>query len=147
MTNNRPKVGVAVIVIKDKKVLLGKRKNVPIGKGTWGFPGGHLEENESFEAGAKREVMEEAGMKIKNLRFVGTTNDIFKKEKMHYITLFLTAEHLSGSPKVIEPDKCEKWSWFEWKKLPSPLFLPVKNLLLFPLFLNAVESNAVAAKK
>lgn len=132
--NNRPKVGMAVIVIKDKKVLLGKRKNVGIGKGTWGFPGGHLEENESFEGAVKREVLEETGMKIKNLRFVTATNDIFTKEKKHYVTLFLLAEHVSGSPKVLEPEKCEKWNWFEWKKLPSPLFLPVKNLLKQNLF-------------
>lgn len=134
MANNRPSVGVAVIVVKNKKVLLGKRKNVPIGKGCWGFPGGHLEENESFEGAAKREVMEETGMKIKNLRFLTATNDIFTKEKKHYITLFLCAEHLSGTPKVLEPEKCEKWRFFEWKKLPSPLFLPVKNLLKQNLF-------------
>ena len=125
---------MAVIVVKDKKVLLGKRKNVPIGKGTWGFPGGHLEENESFENCAEREVAEETGMKVKNLRFLTATNDIFTKEKKHYITLFLRAEHVSGSPKVLEPDKCEKWRWFEWKKLPSPLFLPVKNFLKQNLF-------------
>ncbi len=121
-------------MVKDKKVLLGKRKNVPIGKGTWGFPGGHLEENESFENCAEREVAEETGMKVKNLRFLTATNDIFTKEKKHYITLFLRAEHVSGSPKVLEPDKCEKWRWFEWKKLPSPLFLPVKNFLKQNLF-------------
>ena len=38
----RPLIGVAAIVIKDKKVLLGKRKNAH-GAETWAFPGGHLE--------------------------------------------------------------------------------------------------------
>lgn len=37
MENNRPKVGVGVAIIKDGKVLLGKRKNAH-GEGTWSFP-------------------------------------------------------------------------------------------------------------
>jgi len=28
----------------------------------------------------------------------------------------------------MEPEKCEKWEWFEWEKLPKNLFLPFKNL-------------------
>ncbi len=42
----RPLVGIAVLVINDNRVLLGKRKNAH-GSGTWAFPGGHLEFNES----------------------------------------------------------------------------------------------------
>jgi len=53
----RPLIGVASIVIKDKKVLLGKRKNAH-GAGTWAFPGGHLEFNDSIENYAKRELFE-----------------------------------------------------------------------------------------
>jgi 8-oxo-dGTP diphosphatase len=37
---DRPKVGVGVCIVKDNKVLLGKRKNSH-GDGTWAFPGGH----------------------------------------------------------------------------------------------------------
>ncbi|PIN92058.1 hypothetical protein CO154_01270 [Candidatus Pacearchaeota archaeon CG_4_9_14_3_um_filter_31_7] len=52
-----PKVGVGVIVIKDNKVLLGKRKNAH-GEGSLCFPGGHLEFNEKVEDAAEREVFE-----------------------------------------------------------------------------------------
>ena len=64
--DERPKVGVGVIIIKDGKVLLGKRKNAH-GEGSWSFPGGHLEFNEELFDCAKREVLEETGIKIKNL--------------------------------------------------------------------------------
>ena len=123
----RPKVGCGVIVIKDRKVLLGKRKNAH-GKGTWGFPGGHLEHKEEIEDCAKREVMEESGIQIKNLKRVAFTNDFFSEDK-HYVTLFIRSEYESGEVKLMEPEKCEKWDWFEWNKLPKPLFLAVENLL------------------
>ena len=53
----RPKIGVGVIVNKDNKVLLLQRKNAH-GEGTWCFPGGHLEFNEEIEDCVKREVEE-----------------------------------------------------------------------------------------
>jgi 8-oxo-dGTP diphosphatase len=124
----RPLIGVAVIVTKDGKVLLGKRKNAH-GADTWAFPGGHLEFNETIEECAAREVFEETGLKIKNLRFGPYTNDIFTSENKHYVTLFVIADHESGTPKVKEPHKCEKWEWSEWPPRLHPCFLPIKNLL------------------
>jgi 8-oxo-dGTP diphosphatase len=47
--DKRPLIGVAVIVIKEDEVLLGKRKNSH-GSGTWAFPGGHLEFKESIRS-------------------------------------------------------------------------------------------------
>jgi 8-oxo-dGTP diphosphatase len=123
-----PKVGIGVIVRRNSKVLMGKRKGSH-GEFTWNFPGGHLDFGESIFSCAKREVLEEAGIKVKNLMFGPYTNDIFKKEGRHYITLFVIADFASGKTKVLEPLKCEKWDWFSWEELPSPLFLPIKNLL------------------
>jgi 8-oxo-dGTP diphosphatase len=125
---NSPSVGVAVIVIKNGKVLLGKRKGSH-GSGSWAFPGGHLEMNESIEACAGREVFEEAGISISNIRYAAFTNDIFKDEKKHYVTLFVLAEYGGGDLRVNEPDKCEKWDWFIWGKFPENLFLSLRNLL------------------
>lgn len=126
---DRPKVGVGVIVTRGKKVLLGKRKNAH-GAGTWHFPGGHLERFETIEECAKREAKEETDLDIIKIKTGPYTNDISKKEDNHYITLFAIAESNSGNPKTMEPEKCEGWEWFEWNTLPSPLFLPIKNLLL-----------------
>jgi len=122
-----PRVGVGVIVRKENKVLLGYRKSSH-GTNTWSFPGGHLEFGEEIEDCARREVKEEVGVNIKNLRRGPFTNDIFKKEGKHYITLYIISDYESGEVNVMEPDKCERWEWFKWGELPHPLFLPVKNL-------------------
>lgn len=128
LLRQRPRVGVGVIVIKDGKFLLGKKKGVH-GEGSWSFPGGHLEFGESLENCAIREVVEETGIKIKNIRKFSYTNDIFFKENKHYITCFFLADYDSGDVKILEPNKCEKWDWFEWENLPKPLFIPLQNLL------------------
>jgi 8-oxo-dGTP diphosphatase len=120
--------GIGVIVKKDGKVLLGKRLNSH-GAGTWSFPGGHLEVNETWEECAEREVLEEANIKISNLKFADVTNDIFIEEKKHYITIFMVSDYNSGTLRINEPDKCEEWAWFRWNDLPESLFLPIQNLL------------------
>lgn len=124
----RPGVGVGVCILKDGKVLWGKRKNSH-GSGSWCFPGGHLEFNESWEECARRETMEETGIEIKNIRFAIATNDIFPVEGKHYITIFMVADYDSGDVQVMEPEKCEQWDWFDWDNPPSPLFISGQNFL------------------
>ena len=124
----RPKVGVGVIIMKDGKFLLGKRKNAH-GEGSWAFPGGHLEFNETPEQCAIRETEEETGLILDNIVQVEFTNDIFEKENKHYITLFVLAKEFKGDVKIMEPNKCEKWEWFSWDDLPNPLFLTIENLI------------------
>ena len=128
MEEKRPRVGMGVFVLKEGKFLLGKRKNAH-GEGSWCLPGGHLEFNEKLEDCAKREVMEETGVKIKNIRFSTITNDMFKEEGKHYITIFMLADWIEGKVKVMEPEKCEEWRWVTKDNLPKPMFLPLQNLL------------------
>lgn len=128
MEENRPKVGVGVIIRRDNKILLGKRKNAH-GDGTWSFPGGHLEFGETPEDCAKRETFEETGLILNTFIKSGYTNDIFDKENKHYITLYMITNLEEGEPELKEPEKCEQWQWFEWSKLPEPLFVPIQNLL------------------
>jgi 8-oxo-dGTP diphosphatase len=124
----RPYIGVAVIVVRQGQVLLGKRINSH-GTGAWQFPGGHLEYGESIEACARRELMEETGLSIEALRQGPFTNDFFEDEEKHYVTLFVIADRTTGEPVAKEPDKCEQWDWFPWDRLPRPRFLPIVNLL------------------
>ena len=124
----RPRVGIGVMVLKDRKVLLLKRKGSH-GEGTWCYPGGHLEFGEEISYAAIREVEEEAGIKIRNPRFLCITNDVFEKENKHYITIFIAADYVSGEARIMEKDKCTDIGWFDLNKLPKPLFLSTKNMI------------------
>ena len=124
----RPGVGVGVIVIKEGKVLLGKRTDSH-GVGSFCWPGGHLENWETIEECARREVLEEAGVEVENIRLGPYTNDFFEKEGKHYVTLCVITDWKSGEARVLKKEKMSDWQWFNWNDLPSPLFLSCENLV------------------
>ena len=121
------RVGIGVFVFKDGKFLIQKRKGSH-GDGSWSLPGGHLEFGESFEDTARREVMEEAGIEIKNIRFGAVTNDHFIDENKHYVTIWMLSDWKKGAVKNREPEKCTKQIWSTFDTLPTPLFLSWKQL-------------------
>ena len=123
-----PIVGVGAIVIREGKVLLGRRLGAH-GAGTWALPGGHLEFGETIEACARREVLEETGLALSSVCGGPHTSDIFPEVVRHYVTLFVCAESPQGTPLLLEPSKCAEWSWFAWHALPRPLFRPLESLL------------------
>lgn len=124
----QPRVGIGVFVIKDGKFLMGHRKGSH-GSGTWSIPGGHMEFGESFEETAKREVLEETGLVVDNVRFGAVTNDVFEQENKHYVTVWVLTDWVSGEPTLTEPDKFIDQEWIDIDDIPRPLFLPWETLL------------------
>jgi len=120
MENAEIKIGIGVMILKNNKVLLGKRKGSH-GEGEYAFPGGHLEYMESFENCARREAREESGIEIKNVEFLFLSN-LKKYDPKHYVHIGLIANWKSGKPKVLEPKKCESWNWYDLENLPTPIF-------------------------
>ncbi|EMD00799.1 hypothetical protein BAUCODRAFT_184003 [Baudoinia panamericana UAMH 10762] len=113
-----PQIGVGVFVFRSKTdphFVIGVRKG-STGAGTYALPGGHLEYGESFEKCAVREVMEETGLAICDVRFLTATNSVFADVGKHYVTIFMVAvaAEVNGvvpQPRLLEPDKCEGWGW------------------------------------
>lgn len=120
-------VGVNVLVIRDGKILLGKRKS-SYHDGEWGVPGGHLEEGERMLECAERELMEETGLKATKFKFVIADNDP-RQDKFHYVHFGFLAEDAEGEVSLMEPDRCYEWDWFPLDALPEPLFVGHKNFI------------------
>ena len=120
METQLPKVGIGVMILKEGRVLLGKRKGSH-GEGEYSFPGGHLEYMESFEECARRETKEECGVEIENIRFQFLQN-LTDYAPKHYAHIGLLADWKSGEPEVLEPDKCESWDWYELSAVPNRIF-------------------------
>ncbi|MCJ1349236.1 hypothetical protein MMC31_007472 [Peltigera leucophlebia] len=147
------RVGVGAFVLKSAQespenpyFLIGKRQNAH-GAGTYALPGGHLEFGETPEQCAAREVIEETGLKVSNVRFLTATNDYMPAEGKHYISLYMVCTRDSNDvePQVLEPDKCEGWEWASWEDLMTWVKRQseagedtVLEKKLFPPFLNLV---------
>lgn len=127
MDEPKIRVGIGIMVFKDGKILLAKRKNAH-GSGEYAFPGGHLEYMESFEQCARREIAEECGIKVKNLRFQILQN-LKAYAPKHVVHIGLIGEWESGEPQILEPDKQESWDWYDMHNLPSPLFASVATAI------------------
>lgn len=122
------RVGIGVMIFNDKnQVLLGKRL-AKLAKDTWCFPGGHLEFNETFKECAIRETKEECNLDVIPEKIISITNDIAYDK--HYITIGMLAKLTSGKPKVNEPDKCERWEWFDLDNLPKPMMISTEKMII-----------------
>ena len=117
---NRPKVGVGIMIVKDGKVLLGRRRGSH-GAGEFAFPGGHLEFMESFTDCVRRELIEECGLEVGEIRFQFLAN-VAKYAPKHYVHVGLVADWSAGEPRNVEPDKCDGWDWYAPDALPEPIF-------------------------
>lgn len=118
-----PRVGVGVIIQNEEgKILVGKRRgsHAPY----YSIPGGSMELGETFEAAAIREVKEETGLNIKDITFVNVTNNIktYHESGVHFVSINFITNKFEGSPRVMEPEKCESWQWLFPEEIPEPHF-------------------------
>ena len=91
-------VGIVVCLNDKQQFLLIRRSNIDERAGQWTLPGGHIDdEDNSIEAGAVRELKEEANLfcKISDLKYLGK-----KGKNKHY---FLT-QKWTGDVDVSNPN-------------------------------------------
>ena len=118
-----------LILNKEGQLLLQKRKD----NGYWGYPGGSMELGESFEETARREALEETGLKIKSLQLF----DIISGKKSHYkypngdeiydAAVIFISDDWEGELKVQESEVVEQ-RFFDLTQLPegiSPINMEV----------------------
>jgi len=84
---------VAAIIVKDSKILLGKRsKKLVFGGGKWGLQGGFIDRFESTKESIKREVKEEIGLSTRKIKFLFYEDDIHKNIHIHNVILVFKVE-------------------------------------------------------
>lgn len=119
-------VGVGAVISNDEgKLFLSKRgQKARNEKGTWEFPGGGLEFGDNFEETLIREMKEEFGIDIEVDSQLEAYNHLIPAENQHWVAIAFMCKIKSGTPKILEPEKCEAIGWFstdEVKSLPLSL--------------------------
>lgn len=102
----------AIIVKKDNKFLISKRKNPPK-KGMWGFPGGHKDKGETIKKCALREASEEIGKVEIKQKLMTFTHDV---EINHRHNCHVFTAKLKEKPKAKSDVSKIKWVTLEEMK-------------------------------
>ncbi|MFD7016657.1 methyltransferase, FxLD system [Streptomyces sp. NPDC059928] len=121
---DRSIIGAHLVLVRDGKVLLGKRHpDSAFAPDTWHLPAGHRDEGESTLACVVREAGEETGLAVteKDLRLVHTLDLRDPDSTVSRMGLFFAASQWVGEPRVLEPDRCTEWRWWPLDALPEPL--------------------------
>ena len=105
------------------EILLIQRKGEPCA-GMWALPGGFLEENETAEEGAARELLEETGVKISADKLILVS--IFSKPNRDPRTHLISLSYLAYVDKnIIEHkagDDASNTAWHDLNNLPEMAF-------------------------
>lgn len=107
----------AVCTDADGRVLLARRANEP-DKGKWDLPGGFLEEGEHPLEALRRELLEETGLEVEPLDFLGIWMDWYElnDDRQSTLNLYWTARVLGGEPEAA--DDVIELGWFDPNELP-----------------------------
>lgn len=117
----RPAVTVDAILISSKRsVLLIERGREPF-KGTWALPGGFVDMDESLEAACKRELEEETGILIREVKQFKAYGDVNRDPRHRTISVVFYAQ--TETELLPEAgDDAANARWFPLSDLPVLAF-------------------------
>lgn len=95
-----PRVGSAVVVVQDGRVLLGQRDKDP-NRGWWVLPGGKVEPFETVAQAGSRELLEETGLLIDVGDQIGVF-EIVRPPEEHRLIIYSWGTVLSGTPRAAD---------------------------------------------
>jgi 8-oxo-dGTP diphosphatase len=122
----KPEAGCGA-AIRDEtgRLLLIQRLREPEA-GAWGLPGGKIDFGERAEVTARREIEEELGIVIELAGLACVAETIDAGDGRHWVAPVYAAKIVSGTPRIMEPEKHGGWGWFDLADLPEPLTTPAK---------------------
>ncbi|NMP24146.1 NUDIX hydrolase [Sulfobacillus harzensis] len=113
-------VDVHAVLLRDERILLGRRHQTGYADGLFHLPAGHLEAGESVVEGLVREVREELGVHL-NSGSVRFAHVMHSASGTGRVAFFFVADDWVGTPSNQETNKCSEIAWFGWDDLPDPM--------------------------
>ena len=121
----RPSVTADVVAFTlrgdDLAVLLIRRKEEPF-KGCWALPGGFVNENESLERAAARELYEETGLSGVRLEQLGAFGDPGRDPRGRTISVVFLGRVDAAKVKAVAADDAAEVGWFPLHRPPQLAF-------------------------
>lgn len=123
-----PTVGVAVVVLQDDKILLGRRAAGHSYGGQWCIPCGHVEWDEDVREAAIREFAEETGLTVSLADRVIAVHSNFHNAAQHTVGIWFRGHIVGGSLQA--GDDLEEVAYFPLNAPPAALAFPTDQLVL-----------------
>ena len=116
-------VGVGAVIVDDEGRLFLARRGPGAGneRGLWEFPGGSVEYGERLADALRREMAEEYGIEIEVGALLDVVDHILPDEGQHWVSPSFVCRIVSGTPAIVEPEKCSEIGWFAPDKVPAGL--------------------------
>ena len=111
---------VAAVIKKDNKYLIAQRNRNKHFAFYWEFPGGKVDNGETFENALKREIKEELSIDVKILKKVSSQKH--KDDKINVNVHYFLCEHLDGKINLFEHEDLKwvnKTELFSYKMAPG----------------------------
>jgi bis(5'-nucleosidyl)-tetraphosphatase len=113
--------GAVIFRRKGSKIEFLVAKHTDTGGGHWEFPKGHVEEGETEEETAHREIFEEVGIKVRIIDgFRETTSYIDHMHNVDKTVVWFLAEWLSGDVRYVF-DELDDHVWLEYNAAHAKL--------------------------
>ena len=121
------KSAVHMIISKDNKILVQKRKGTKLWSGYYALPACHIDEGENQYDALVREAKEELGIDL-DFRNIVNSYVVLRRNYFEidgkilepYIDYYFEINKFDGIPKIIEEDKCDELIWVDINNLPKP---------------------------
>lgn len=113
MTNSGPRLAADCIILVGGKVLLIHRKNEPVG---WALPGGFVEYGDTVEAAVRREMKEETGLNLDQLRQFHVYSDPGRDKRGHTVSVVFVAQGV-GQPEA--GDDADRYRVIDLNDIPE----------------------------
>ena len=107
MAKTEPVILTTMVMVYDGDRILVQDRLDPAWPGVT-FPGGHVEPCESFVRCAEREVFEETGLSVSDLRLVGLKQFTHRNGDFRYIVFFYRTAHFTGELSASD-EGCVFW--------------------------------------
>lgn len=136
-----PDLVVAPIIYNDKGEIL--LVQLPKWGDYWVFPGGHIENGEMAVEALKREILEETGLKIDDIEFIGWQEKVNPEgfyKKIHFFALNFSARMSGG--KLTKSDEMEDYIWIKPEAALKTLKIPPAMAKSIELYLEHLENKA-----
>jgi len=135
---HKPHVTVAAIVKKQNEFLLVKERDKFTHQICYNQPAGHLEKNETLAQAASRELLEETGLALEPIGFLGVYN-LYADNEVHYLRFCFLFE-MGNSMEIPKPIDSEIIS-AEWHPLARIKTLPLRSALVLKCIEDSLKKD------